>query len=104
VHACTTRDIPNNTKLSEERAKAVVAYLMQQGNVPIRHIVAPGAMGEYGQPPQMRLKRDGPKTAALRLRSWSTRVSLATRPNLFRQSRRFCTHALLFSQKAARGQ
>ena len=37
-----------NTKLSEERAKAVVTYLMQQGGVPMRHIVAPGAMGEYG--------------------------------------------------------
>jgi OmpA-OmpF porin, OOP family len=37
-----------NTKLSEERAKAVVTFLMQEGNVPIRHIVAPGAMGEYG--------------------------------------------------------
>jgi OmpA-OmpF porin, OOP family len=37
-----------NTKLSEERAKAVVTYLMQEGSVPIRHIVAPGAMGEYG--------------------------------------------------------
>jgi outer membrane protein OmpA-like peptidoglycan-associated protein len=37
-----------NTKLSENRAKAVVTYLIQQGNVPIRHIVAPGAMGEYG--------------------------------------------------------
>ena len=37
-----------NTKLSEARAKAVVTYLMQQGGVPIRHIVAPGAMGEYG--------------------------------------------------------
>jgi outer membrane protein OmpA-like peptidoglycan-associated protein len=37
-----------NTKLSEERAKAVVTYLFQQCGVPIRHIVAPGAMGEYG--------------------------------------------------------
>jgi len=37
-----------NTKLSEDRAKAVVTYLMQQGRVPVRHIVAPGAMGEYG--------------------------------------------------------
>ena len=37
-----------NTKLSEDRAKAVVTFLMQQGKVPIRHIVAPGAMGEYG--------------------------------------------------------
>lgn len=37
-----------NTKLSENRAKAVVTVLMQQGGVPVRHIVAPGAMGEYG--------------------------------------------------------
>ncbi len=37
-----------NTKLSEDRAKAVITYLVQQGNVPVRHIVAPGAMGEYG--------------------------------------------------------
>jgi OmpA-OmpF porin, OOP family len=37
-----------NTKLSEDRAKAVITFLMQQGSVPVRHIVAPGAMGEYG--------------------------------------------------------
>jgi len=37
-----------NTKLSEDRAKAVIRYLMQQGRIPVRHIVAPGAMGEYG--------------------------------------------------------
>jgi outer membrane protein OmpA-like peptidoglycan-associated protein len=37
-----------NTRLSEDRAKAVITYLTQQGGVPIRHIVAPGAMGEYG--------------------------------------------------------
>jgi OmpA-OmpF porin, OOP family len=37
-----------NTKLSEDRAKAVITYLMQKGEVPVRHIVAPGAMGEYG--------------------------------------------------------
>jgi OmpA-OmpF porin, OOP family len=37
-----------NTKLSEDRAKAVITYLVQQGEVPVRHIVAPGAMGEYG--------------------------------------------------------
>ena len=36
-----------NERLSEERAKRVVAFLMQQGNVPVRHIVAPGALGEY---------------------------------------------------------
>ena len=37
-----------NTKLSEQRATAVITYLFQQGGVPMRHIVAPGAMGEYG--------------------------------------------------------
>jgi OmpA-OmpF porin, OOP family len=37
-----------NDKLSEDRAKVVIRYLVQQGNVPVRHIVAPGAMGEYG--------------------------------------------------------
>src|SRR5438552_17313562 len=47
-YADATGDAAMNTKLSENRAKAVVTYLMQQGNVPIRHIVAPGAMGEYG--------------------------------------------------------
>jgi outer membrane protein OmpA-like peptidoglycan-associated protein len=37
-----------NTKLSEARAKAVVTALMQQGGISVRHIIAPGAMGEYG--------------------------------------------------------
>jgi OOP family OmpA-OmpF porin len=46
--ADSTGSAAMNTKLSESRAKAVVIYLMQQGNVPVRHIVAPGAMGEYG--------------------------------------------------------
>ena len=47
-YADSTGSAAINTKLSEDRAKAVVTYLMQQGNVPVRHIVAPGAMGEYG--------------------------------------------------------
>ena len=34
-----------NTKLSEARAKAVVTALMQQGGVPVRHIIAPGRNG-----------------------------------------------------------
>jgi len=42
-------DAAMNTKLSEDRAKAVITYLVQQGSVPVRHIVAPGAMGEYGE-------------------------------------------------------
>jgi OOP family OmpA-OmpF porin len=47
-YADTTGSAAMNTKLSEDRAKAVIVFLMQQGNVPVRHIVAPGAMGEYG--------------------------------------------------------
>jgi len=47
-YADSTGSAAMNTKLSEDRSKAVVTYLMQQGNVPVRHIVAPGAMGEYG--------------------------------------------------------
>ena len=47
-YADATGSAAMNTKLSEDRAKAVIAYLMQQGGVPVRHIVAPGAMGEYG--------------------------------------------------------
>jgi outer membrane protein OmpA-like peptidoglycan-associated protein len=47
-YADSTGGAALNTKLSEDRAKSVITYLIQQGNVPIRHIVAPGAMGEYG--------------------------------------------------------
>jgi len=47
-YADATGDAAMNTKLSENRAKEVITFLMQQGNIPIRHIVAPGAMGEYG--------------------------------------------------------
>jgi OmpA-OmpF porin, OOP family len=47
-YADSTGNAAMNTQLSENRAKAVVTYLVQQGGVPIRHIVAPGAMGEYG--------------------------------------------------------
>jgi outer membrane protein OmpA-like peptidoglycan-associated protein len=36
-----------NEELSEDRAEAVVGSLIQQCNVPVRHITAPGAMGEY---------------------------------------------------------
>jgi outer membrane protein OmpA-like peptidoglycan-associated protein len=45
----STGNAEMNTKLSEDRAKAVITYLVQQGSVPVRHIVAPGAMGEYGE-------------------------------------------------------
>ena len=48
-YADSTGSAAMNTKLSEERAKAVITYLFQRCNVPVRHIVAPGAMGEYGE-------------------------------------------------------
>jgi OOP family OmpA-OmpF porin len=35
-----------NQNLSMERAQNVIAFLLQKCNVPVRHIVAPGAMGE----------------------------------------------------------
>ena len=35
-----------NQQLSMERAQNVIAFLLQNCNVPVRHIVAPGAMGE----------------------------------------------------------
>lgn len=47
-----------NQQLSEDRAKAVVAYLIQQCGVPVRHIVAPGAMGMY-QPAALNETREG---------------------------------------------
>jgi outer membrane protein OmpA-like peptidoglycan-associated protein len=47
-YADATGSAEVNTRLSEARAKAVITLLVQQGNVPVRHIVAPGAMGEYG--------------------------------------------------------
>src|SRR5215468_1573888 len=47
-YADATGSAAANTRLSENRAKEVVTYLIQQCGVPSRHIVAPGAMGEYG--------------------------------------------------------
>ena len=35
-----------NQKLSMERAQNVIAYLIQDCKVPVRHVIAPGAMGE----------------------------------------------------------
>jgi OOP family OmpA-OmpF porin len=36
-----------NERLSEDRAKAVIGYLMRECNAPVWRIVAPGAMGEF---------------------------------------------------------
>ena len=47
-YADSTGNAAMNTRLSEDRAKEVVAYLIQQCGVPSRHVIAPAAMGEYG--------------------------------------------------------
>jgi len=46
--ADSTGSAAMNTKLSEERAKSAITFLVQQGGIPARRIVAPGVMGEYG--------------------------------------------------------
>jgi len=43
--ADSTGNAAMNQQLSMDRAQAVVAYLLQNCSVPLRHIVAPGAMG-----------------------------------------------------------
>ena len=45
--ADSSGDAVMNEKLSEDRAEAVVGYLVQQCNVPVHRVVAPGALGEY---------------------------------------------------------
>lgn len=45
--ADSSGDAIMNEKLSEDRAEAVVGYLVQQCDVPVHRIVAPGALGEY---------------------------------------------------------
>lgn len=45
--ADSTGKAATNGKLSEDRAKAVIGYLMRECNVPVWRIVAPGAMGEF---------------------------------------------------------
>jgi OmpA-OmpF porin, OOP family len=56
--ADSSGDAMMNQKLSEDRAEAVIGYLTQQCNVPVRHIVAPGAMGEY-QPAASNESKEG---------------------------------------------
>jgi outer membrane protein OmpA-like peptidoglycan-associated protein len=43
--ADSTGNAAMNQQLSEDRAQAVIAYLVQECSVPVRHVVAPGAMG-----------------------------------------------------------
>jgi outer membrane protein OmpA-like peptidoglycan-associated protein len=44
--ADSTGSLVSNQQLSKERAQAVVAYLLQDCRVPVKNIVAPGAMSE----------------------------------------------------------
>jgi OmpA-OmpF porin, OOP family len=64
--ADSTGSAAMNTKLSEDRARAVITFLMQQGNVPIRNIVASGAMGEYETEAPDETKAGGPRTVGLK--------------------------------------
>jgi OOP family OmpA-OmpF porin len=66
--ADSSGNVAMNQKLSMERAQNVIAYLLQNCNVPVRHIVAPGAMGEVA-PVASNETKSGRKTAGLRLRS-----------------------------------
>ncbi len=45
-YADSTGRLAANQQLSKERAQAVVAFLIQECGVPVKNIVAPGAMGE----------------------------------------------------------
>jgi len=44
--ADSSGDAAMNNKLSMDRAQNVISYLIQTCNVPVRHILSPGAMGE----------------------------------------------------------
>jgi OmpA-OmpF porin, OOP family len=44
--ADSTGSLVSNQQLSKDRAEAVVAYLLQDCHVPVKNIVAPGAMSE----------------------------------------------------------
>jgi outer membrane protein OmpA-like peptidoglycan-associated protein len=44
--ADSTGDLVSNQQLSKDRAETVVAYLLQDCRIPVKNIVAPGAMSE----------------------------------------------------------
>jgi len=48
-YASATGSAALNQKLSEDRANNVTNFLLQQGNVPLTNMLAPGAMGESRQ-------------------------------------------------------
>ncbi len=48
-YASSTGSVALNQKLSEDRADSVTNLLVQQGNIPLTNLLAPGAMGETRQ-------------------------------------------------------
>jgi hypothetical protein len=90
-YADSTGSAAINTTLSESRAKAVVTILMQQGAIPVRHIVAPGAMENTDQPRQTRPRPGAPRIVGLKSKSSSTRALRANRSRATRQSQPGCS-------------
>jgi outer membrane protein OmpA-like peptidoglycan-associated protein len=48
-YASSSGSVALNQKLSEDRANSVTNFLLQQGDVPLTRMLAPGAMGESRQ-------------------------------------------------------
>ena len=72
-----------NTKLSEDRAKAVVTYLMQQVVCPCDTLWLRALWGNTGLRHRMRQKPDEPRIGESKSRYWSTKASPAAKANLF---------------------
>jgi len=58
-----------NQKLSIDRGQEVVAFLIQNCNVPVRRVVGRGQWALRVQLPLTRARRDGPKIAVSKLKS-----------------------------------
>jgi len=48
-YASSSGSVALNQKISEDRAESVANLLVQQGNIPLTNLLAPGAMGETRQ-------------------------------------------------------
>jgi outer membrane protein OmpA-like peptidoglycan-associated protein len=59
-----------NQALSMDRAQNVIAFLLQTCNVPVRHIVAPGAMGEAQPVASNETNAGRAENRRSRLKSW----------------------------------
>jgi OmpA-OmpF porin, OOP family len=74
----------------------VINCLIQQGNLPVRHIVAPGAMGKYG-PAALNETKAG--RAENRRVVVKVLVSKGIAGSWLSGSRRVWAHALLFARR-----